>query len=182
MSEVVSTRLSGVFSDDRATQGRAYQSLLQETDGPVDWAYEVWDDLIEALGHKDNHVRSIAAQLLCNLSRSDPEARILGDFDALLAVTRDERFVTARHCLLALWKIGLAGEAQKRRLVEGLAGRFEACAAEKNVTLIRFDVVQGLRKLYDRVKDESIRETALGLIATESDAKYRKKYSGVWKT
>jgi hypothetical protein len=142
----------------------------------------VWDDLLKALTHKDNRLRSIASQLLCNLAKSDPKGRILKDFDALLAVTRDEKFVTARHCLLSLWKIGLVGENQKRRVVEGLAGRFEDCAGEKNCTLIRFDIVSGLRRLYDQVKDEAIQAKALELIETEPDPKYRKKYAGEWKT
>ncbi len=94
-----------------------------------------------------------------------------------LAVTRDERFVTARHCLLSLWKVGAAGAMQRRRVVDGLAGRFEECIAEKNCTLIRFDIIQGLRKLYDEVKEETIREVALELIETEADLKYRKKYA-----
>jgi hypothetical protein len=137
--------------------------------------------LLKDLTHKDNHLRSIAAQLLCNLAGSDPEERMLKDFDVLLAVTRDERFVTARHCLLSLWKVGAAGKKQQKAVVDGLARRFEDCRAEKNGTLIRFDIIQGLRKLYDAVKDESIRTSALGLIETEVDLKYRKKYAGVWK-
>ena len=67
-------------------------------------------------------------------------------------------------------------------MVDGLASRFEDCAAEKNCTLIRFDIIQGLGKLYDQVKDETIREKALELIATEADLKYRKKYASVWKS
>jgi hypothetical protein len=99
----------------------------------------------------------------------------------LIEVARDEKFVTARHCLLSLWKIGLVGEEHRRRVVDGIAGRFEDCSAEKNCTLIRFDIVQGLRKLYDQVKDEAIREKALELIETEPDFKSRKKYARVWK-
>jgi hypothetical protein len=95
-------------------------------------------------------------------------------------VTKDERFVTARHCLQALWKIGLAGEKQRVRLLDGLDTRFRECAAEKNGTLIRYDIVQDMRHLYDQVKDERIREQALALIETEPDLKYRKKYAGVW--
>jgi len=71
----------------------------------VDWAYEVWDDLIEMLSDKDNHVRAIGAQVLCNLARSDPKGRMLKDFEKLLVVTRDERFVTARHTFQAIWKV-----------------------------------------------------------------------------
>jgi hypothetical protein len=47
--------------------------------------------------------------------------------------------------------------------------------------LIRYDIIQGLRNLYDEVKDEKIREKALALIETEEDTKYRKKYATVWK-
>lgn len=182
MDAAVRARMADIHSADRTVQGDAFGALMEATARPVDWAYEAWDDLRDALSHKDNHVRAIAAQLLCNLAGSDPEARILKDFDALLTVTRDERFVTARHCLLALWRIGTAGEAQKERVVAGLAGRFDDCAPEKNCTLIRFDIIQGLRKLYDQVKDEAIRAKALELIETEPDLKYRKKYAGVWKS
>ena len=133
------------------------------------------------LRHKDNHVRAIAAQVLCNLAHSDPEQRMLHDFPALLAVTHDPRFVTARHCLQALWKVGAAGEAQRRVLVEGLADRFAVCATEKNGTLLRYDIQVGLRHLYDAVGEDALRTRALALIDTEADPKYRKKYSGVWK-
>jgi hypothetical protein len=181
MDAAVKALMADIHSADRTVQGRAFSSLMEATDEPVGWAYEAWDELRKALTRKDNHLRAIASQLLCNLARSDPEGRILKDFDALLEVTRDERFVTARHCLLSLWKIGLAGEAQRRRVVDGLAGRFADCAAEKNCTLIRFDIAQGLGKLYDQVKDEAIRSKALELIETETDPKYRKKYAGAWK-
>jgi hypothetical protein len=47
--------------------------------------------------------------------------------------------------------------------------------------LIRYDIIQGLRNLYDEVKDEKIKQTALELIETEEDLKYRRKYASVWK-
>lgn len=99
----------------------------------MDWAYEVWDELKEMTRQGDNHQRTIAVQILCNLAKSDPKGRILKDFDALRA-------------------------------------------------LIRYDISVALKKLYDEVKDEKIRETALALIETEADFKHRKKYAGVWKT
>jgi hypothetical protein len=96
-------------------------------------------------------------------------------------VTKDERFVTARHCLQSLWKIGLAGGPQKEMPLNGFAERFRNCAEEKNGTLIRFDIIQGLRKLYDRDQDETVRQKALELMETEADLKYRKKYASVWR-
>ena len=181
MDETTRTNLANLRSEDREAQNKAFYAVLEATAGPVDWAYESWDELVADLRHKDNHVRAISAQLLCNLAKSDPEARMLKDFDALLAVTKDERFVTARHCMQALWKVGAAGEPQKQRLVDGLAGRFRECSAEKNATLIRYDIIESLRKLYDQVKDETVRERAMALIETEDDLKYKKKYAGVWR-
>ncbi len=167
-------------SQDR--QNQAFQVLLKASDSPVDWAYEVWDDLLRTLVDGDNRQRAIAAQLLSNLAKSDPQQRMLRDLAALLRVTKDERFVTARHCLQSLWKVGVAGEPQRKALLKGLAGRFNECAAEKNCTLIRYDILVVLRRVYDTVNgDEYIRSIAEQLIATEQDAKYRKKYATVWR-
>jgi hypothetical protein len=47
--------------------------------------------------------------------------------------------------------------------------------------LIRYDIIEGLRKLYNEVKDEKVREKALELIETEDDIKYRKKYASLWR-
>jgi HEAT repeat protein len=182
MDSLIRTNLDNLHSPDKDVQNKAYTFLLQATEQPVDWAYEAWQELLEYLNHKDNHLRSIASQLLCNLAaRSDPQGRMLHNFPALLAVTKDERFVTARHCLQSLWKIGAAGQAQRAMVVEGLAGRFAECISEKNCTLIRYDILADLRKLYDEVRDESIKSKALELIETEADLKYRKKYATLWR-
>ena len=146
------------------------------------WAYAVWDRLVASLKHKDNLVRAITAQVLCNLAKSDPENRMLHDFDALLEVTRDKRFVTARHCLQAIWKVGAAGQAQRQKLLDGLSLRFAECNTEKNGSLTRADILQSLHNLYKQVPDDAIRERALMLIEMETDPKNRKKYAGLWRT
>ncbi|MEO8612933.1 MAG: hypothetical protein ABI690_33885 [Chloroflexota bacterium] len=175
------TMLDNLRSKDKSIQNAAYFAAIEATDQPVDWAYAVWDDMLAGLTDKDNHVRAITAQVLCGLAKSDPEKRILKDFDALLKVTKDERFVTARHCMQSLWKIGVVGKAQQQIYMAGLGSRFVECASEKNCTLIRYDILQSMRNVYDAVHDESIREKALALIETEPDAKFRKKYATLWK-
>ena len=181
MNTITRGHFQNLHAADRHVQGASYAYLLEATRKPVDWAYEAWDELLEALSHKDNRVRSIAAQLLCNLAKSDPRERILKDFSKLLTATKDPQFVTARHTLQALWHVGLVGKKQQAKVVTGLSGRFRECAAEKNGTLIRYDIVQGLRRLYDAASDEGIRKRAFALIATEKDLKYRKKYSSLWR-
>ena len=181
MDKTTRTNVDNLWSEDRDLQNKAFFYIIEATNRPVGWAYDVWDEIVKNLGHKDNHNRAIAAQVLCNLAKSDPKNRIRKDLDALLAVTKDERFVTARHCLQALWKVGAAGKKQQKILVEGLERRFKECVAEKNSTLIRYDISQSLRNLYDTVKDEKIKEKALELIETEEDLKYRKKYASLWR-
>jgi len=66
-------------------------------------------------------------------------------------------------------------------VVDGLASRFRECISEKNCTLIRYEIIQGLRKLYEDVGDEKIKDKALELIDTEQDSKYRKKYASLWR-
>lgn len=181
MNETTQKHLKNLWSADRALQNEAFFHIIAVTNQPVDWAYEVWDTVVANLTHKDNHNGAIAAQLLCNLAKSDPEKRILKDFLSLLQVTRDERFVTARHCLQALWKVGTAGAEQQETLLAGLEQRYHECVTEKNATLIRFDIIQGLRNLYDVNHDNIIKDKALTWIEGETDPKYRKKYTRVWK-
>jgi hypothetical protein len=181
MDATTQLHINNIWSKDKDLQNAAYTYLMAATETPVVWAYEVWDELLAGLRDKDNHVRAITSQILCNLAQSDPEKRMLADFDKLLLVTKDERFVTARHCLQSLWKVGLAGLAQREMVVAGLNGRYHDCITEKNCTLIRYDIIQDLRNLYDALDDEQIKQKALTLIETEEDLKYRKKYASVWR-
>lgn len=181
MDKIIRQKLADIHSGDRDLQGQAFLHLLNLTDQTVDWAYEAWDGLVTDLGHEDNHIRAIAAQLLCNLAKSDQQNRMERTLPALLSLTKDARFVTARHCMQSLWKVGAAGGKQRSKLVAGLEQRFKECSAEKNCTLIRYDIIQSLRNVYAAVKDEGLKEKALKLIETEPDLKYRKKYAGLWR-
>lgn len=180
MDPVLESSLEELRSGDKERQNAAFTRLMASTKTPVPRAYEVWEEIVSLLAHPNNRTRAIASQVLCNLAKSDPKARILEDFDALLDVTRDERFVTARHCMQSLWKVGVAGPRQRQRLLGGLETRFRECTTEKNCTLIRFDISESLKKVYDETGEESVRVKALELIETEDDLKYRKKYARLW--
>ena len=182
MDKTTRANLDSLHSDDGDARFAAYQALMAATGQPVDWAYAAWAELLAMTRDANNHRRAIATQLLCNLAQhSDPKRRMLKDFDQVLAVTHDKMFVTARHTLQSLWKVGTAGKKQQALVVERLAGRFADCAAEKNCTLIRYDIIVDLGQLYDAVGDESVKARALELIETEPDLKYRKKYATVFR-
>jgi hypothetical protein len=172
--------LADLHSKDHERRNKAHQYFHEATREPVEWAYSVWDDLLETLRTGDNRQRAIAAQALCGLAKSDSQNRMKKDLAALLAVTKDERFVTVRHCMQSLWKIGVAGESQRKALAEGLTVRFKECATEKNCTLIRYDILECLRRIYDVAGDETLRATAAQLTELEKDLKYKKKYATLW--
>jgi hypothetical protein len=179
MNPTTRTNLANLRSQDGDVRYEALLDIIKATDKRVDWANDVWDELLENLRDKDAHQRAIAAQLLCNLAKSDTRKRMLKDFDAVLAVTRDEKFVTARHTLQSLWKVG--GPERNNKSWSSIVWPVQRLRGGKELYVIRCDIIQDLRKLYDEVKDEKIRDKALELIATEDGSKYRKKYAAVWR-
>lgn len=181
MDEFVEKQFGKLKEKDKQIQYEAFQNIMNVTKERVDWSYEVWDQLVNDLSHSDHHKRARAAQILSHLAISDPEKRMINDFPEVWEVTKDEKFVTARHALQTIWRIGLAGEEQKEMVILHLVDRFHHCEDERNFTLIRSDILQDLRDLYDHLHDEEIKYTAMEMIDKTNNAKYRKKYEAIWK-
>jgi HEAT repeat protein len=179
--EAVQQHIKNLYSKDKYLQSESYRILMKLTDKPVDFAYDIWDDLLNILKKGNNTGRSIAAQLLCNLAQSDKQKRLDKDLPKLFEATKDEKFVTARHTLLSLWKIGIVNEHLLKRVLLGLETRFHECINEKNCTLLRYDICCVFRKMFDILLNENIHKISLKLIETEEDLKYKKKYMTVWK-
>jgi ribosomal protein L17 len=180
MDALTKKHLDNLHNTDANSRYESFQYLIKETQPPVDWAYEVWDDLLKMLKDGDNHQRSISVQLLSNLAKSDPERRMKTDIDKLIDTTKDEKFVTARHALQSLWKPALVSPEMRELVVTKLADRFKSCKNEKNCTLIRYDITEVLRKIYNSQRNEDVRKISMDLIATETDLKYQKKYMTAW--
>lgn len=180
MTPIIQRYFDQLGSSSKDEQYEGFTELIKVTRQQVDWAYEVWDQLVEQLTAANNHTRSRAAQFLAQLAISDPEERMLRDFPKLWAVTFDERFVTARHTLQVIWRVGLAGETQKQIVLDHLQQRFLHCTTEKNYTLIRSDIIECLKHLHIATDDGQIPIIAGTLIAAETDEKYRKKQKAIW--
>ncbi len=181
MDEQTRKHFDNLQSKDPESRYQSFQWLIKLTQKPVDWAYEVWNDLLLMLEAGDNHQRTIAAQLLSGLAKSDPEERMVKDLDKLMAVTHDKRFVTARHSLQSLWKVGTASNGIQKELLNKLSKRFKEAKHEKNCTLIRYDILEVLRRIYNQLPGEELKKIAIELIGLEEDPKYVKKYTGLWK-
>ena len=113
MNKRVNELFAARDSSDRNIAYEAFVELMKLAGKLVEWSYEVWDEMISELTHKDGHKRAYAAQMLARLANSDPEKRILNDFPKLAAVMRDEKTVTARHTLQSIWRVGMAGPSRE---------------------------------------------------------------------
>lgn len=169
--------LSKLTEHDRNIQFKSYEELMKIIKEPVDWTYSVWEQLIKALTYKNAYVRAQAAQILCALAAtSDPEERVLEDFMKIWAITYDEEAVAAIQSLQSIWQIGLAGQVQRDLVVSHLARRFHTCVDEKQPTVIRYEIIVALKKLFDKTDDSKLVTIAKNLIEKEQDLKFQKKY------
>ncbi|WP_025295010.1 hypothetical protein [Sphingomonas sanxanigenens] len=177
--------IDAIADAGRDVQGAAFMRLCALTEVPPAWAPGVWSELLALLDHRNHRTRAIAGQLLARIAPATAVATVVADLPRLIAATRDPQFVTGRHILQALARLGTAPPEVRARLAALLAARFVACAGEKNATLIRFDIQTVLRALHDRADDEGeatrMRQGALDLVLHEPDPKYARKYLGCWK-
>jgi hypothetical protein len=169
-------------SSDRDAAYQAFVELMALAEEPVAWSYDVWDQMVDDLAHRDGPKRAFAAQMLAHLALSDPENRMKRDFAALAAVLKDEKTVTARHAVQSIWRVGLAGEDRRALVLDALEARFRECPSEKNGTLVRTDVITSLGRLFQVVEDPSVEARAERLMALEGDEKARKKQDAAWKS
>ncbi len=157
----------------------AVQTILKITNEKVDWIYEIWDDLILKLEDENSFQRSIAIMILCNLAKSDRENRINNSIDRLLTHTRDEKFITSRQCIQNIWKVAAANQGMKTIIFAHLEEQYKGCTRDKHYNLIRQDIIQSLKNLYEIEKNAIILEKAQELVQMEEDEKYRKKLIGI---
>ena len=165
--------------DDQA-RVTAYLEVLNRKDRPED-VYSQWSRFAALLTHPNNHIRSIGGQLYSHFASSDPEGRIWDLWDTWKAVAADKMFVTGRHTIQTSHRLALAGDEPRKRVLDYYQERFHSCRAEKNTTLIRYDLQVCLRQVYDQRPDPSVAALARSLITEESDPKYQAKYKTAWR-
>lgn len=168
-------------SGERDAHGADFALLEQETAKPVPWSDAAWPEFVRLLKHHDNRVRSIAGQILSRLAPGASRDLVLVDVPALIAVTRDERFVTARHVLGSLWRVGKMDDQIRLALVDQLVNRSLNTAGEKNGALIRYDIVCCLHRLFAETGDVQVRIAADEIIAREPEEKNARKMRTAWK-
>lgn len=181
MNKNVKQHIDNLASTDDKIRMDAIQSLMKITESKVDWAYEAWDHLVEKLESENSFQRSIGIMLLCNLAKSDSEDRLKPVLDRLLSHTKDEKFITSRQCIQHIWKAAATTRSNREKVLKHLEKRFVECGTEKHSNLLRQDIIQSTSALSKHEKDEALLSRAQVLIASEPDAKNRKKYEALLK-
>lgn len=78
MDELMRKHLHNLqLTDDADARYESYKYVLTQKQNPVSWPYDIWDEMFAMMKTGDNHQRSIGAQVLSGLAKSDPEKRIL---------------------------------------------------------------------------------------------------------
>ena len=70
MDKTIQTQIENIRSKDPDLQNKAFTYILGVTDKPVNWAYEVWDEMREGLTHKDNHAEQSPHRYSATLPRA----------------------------------------------------------------------------------------------------------------
>ena len=112
--------------------------------------------------------------LFCNLSRSDSQKRIVEVLPQLLALTEDEKFITRRQTMQALWKIAWFDPELLGPIVNQYVERFSSCVNEEHANLMQRDIVQALLTLAEMRNDSELSNKVNQLIESEPDPKARK--------
>ncbi len=181
MDKDVKECIGNLESTDDKVRLNALQTLLKLTEDKVDWVYDIWDDLLQKLNHENSYQRSIAIMVLCNLAKSDTENRISVSLNLLLAHTKDDKFITSRQCIQNIWKVATTSEQTQKRVLTHLEKRFRECIEENHYNLLRQDIIQSIRLLYENEKDDILLTRAQELVREEKEEKHRKKYEAILK-
>lgn len=179
MESFVRDQLNNLYNPDTVLQQKALAFILELTEEPVDWAAEVWEEMISMLKSYDSNERSMAAQILANLAKNVP-ARMLKDFDHLKALTIDTNLSTAVTAIGSFWKIGIINAELRDKVVELLSNSFKTSEYEKDHALKRYGIIECFRRIYNEVKDDALRNKSLTLVALDPDRPNRIKYGSVW--
>ncbi|MFC6463963.1 hypothetical protein ACFP65_02965 [Marinilactibacillus sp. GCM10026970] len=135
----------------------AFILLLEKSEDQVDWSYEVWETLLSSLKSSNLYEKIGASQLLCYLSISDPERRILHSFQDIWKCTYVPNQELAESVLRATWRIGLAGPDQRAILLQAYEKRFMTlCESEDKVDQSTcWTILENLEILNEQLPDRS---------------------------
>jgi len=143
--------LTGVVSKDEAFRYNCFKVLRQISEDYPMILYPEWDYFIALLGSSNAYHRSIAVQILANLTSVDAQRRFEAIFDRYFDLLDDEKIIVTRALVLSGGTIARAKPSLQARIVERLLGIEET--HHKHKDLIKADAIQSFEEFFEDYPD-----------------------------
>lgn len=154
MDKKIKSLIDELSSKNNKIRKNALDMLLEITNEKVDWIYNVWDIMIEKLDSTNSYQRSIGIFILSNLAKSDYDKKFLDIIDRYLELMEDEKFITSRQTILSSWKVAVALEPLRSKIVDYLIKMFsDNKHLSSHANLIRKDIAESLINIHKEYKD-----------------------------
>jgi hypothetical protein len=144
--------LAGVVSKDEAFRYNCFKVLRQISEDHPLILYPEWDYFIALLGSSNAYHRSIAVQILANLTPVDAQRRFEAIFDRHFGFLDDEKIIVTRSLVLSSGTIARAKPSLQARIVEKLLGIDET--HHKHKDLIKADAIQSFDEFFEEIDNK----------------------------
>lgn len=180
--EKIDSLFENLASKDDKLRYAAFKEILELTENKVKWFYDKFYLLTEKLSSENSYQRSIGFMVLANLCKSDDENRIQPLLPELLKQLNDEKFITSRQSIQAVWKFALNNEVMKSIVLKALKNEFyENRHLSTHGNLIKQDIIGSLKLIADNTNDVKILSLISDLISEENDPKLQKALKKIAK-
>jgi len=146
--------LDGVLSKDDTYRYNCFKVLLQISEDHPLILYPEWDYFVGLLGSSNSYHRSIALQIIANLTKVDDKARFDGIFDQYFGLLDDEKVVTARHLAQSAGRIVRAKPHLQARITERLLEIDGTHHTQERKDLIKADIIQSFEEFFQDSGDK----------------------------
>jgi len=151
--------LAGVVSKDEVFRYNCFKVLRQISEDHPLILYPEWDYFIALLDSSNAYHRSIAVQILANLTPVDAQRRFKAIFDRYFDLLDDEKIIVTRSLVQSAGTIARAKPSLQARIVERLLGIDET--HHKHKDLIKADAIQSFEAFFEDYPDK---ERILGFV------------------
>jgi hypothetical protein len=153
--------LAGIVAKDDVYRYNCFQVLYQLSEEQPETLYPEWGYFVGLLDSNNSFHRSIAGQLLANLSRADTENRFEAAFDHIVALLDDAKIVPARQFAQHVGRIARAKPELQARITECLLAVDETHHTESRKDLLKGDVIAAFDEFF---ADSPVQERILDFV------------------
>ena len=153
--------LAGIAAKDDVYRYNCFQVLYQLSEEQPESLYPEWGYFVELLDSNNSFHRSIAGQLLANLSLADTENRFEAIFDHIFALLDDAKIVPARQFAQHVGRIARAKPELRARITMCLLAVDETHHTESRKDLLKGDVIAAFDEFF---ADSPAQERILGFV------------------